>query len=520
MINVVEKIADSFIPLEKAQSEYFELPIRAGVVDLKNVCLFFLGDLLKLIYQSPSSLVNYPLQKKAFDLAQINTFLPFYRIYHMQSVLLITKAERKYLFYPVHANHNSFHDHSKEKNLPQKLLCLSSAVYELHIKGWVFTITVDYKGKSERQRNNYIPSLGRLVVFPRFYMPENIKAASSNIIEHMSSKNTLEKIIKYKPSNTCPCIVSGKNYDECCQILFIDDKDLDRPEYFGFHFIDLIENIKQYFELKKDAITYDKSINDTIRRKELSLQEIFKLLPKKVPLIIQQEKIPYWHKKMIVSIIEELNASGYLNTVTYIPDRRNIIVRAAFSIEEQIQQGIDLWARNHTEGYLDNVENVMKKLLNSYSNYEVQKAFKSYLFLEQDEIEMILESIILYRQGKYRAACFILIPQIERIIRELSIDLTGYKLALTKNSSSFPYQREYLTLKDLIEQLFSIQVTQEDNRPLVMEYLKRVLTEGGQQFNLRNELSHGFERVPFGRREYLVSLYLIVLILYGFGTES
>jgi len=519
MVNVVEKLASAFIPLQESNSEYFNLPIRAGVVDLKNVCLFFLKDLLKLIYTSKSSMENYIVQKRAFELIQIDSFVPFYYAYNNQSKFLITKAERKYLFYSSQANHNVTNLEHRENNFSQRLILISSNEYELHIKSWVFTISLDTQGKSDRQRNNYIPSLGRLVVFPRFYEPEK-QPANSRIVEQKNSKRSLVKIIKYKEEDICPCLCSQKKFSECCQSLFINDADPDRIEYFGFHFIDLIENIKQYFELKKNAITYDISIHDAIKRKEASLKEIFKMLPKKVPLVVQKEKIPYWQKKLIVSTIEELNAFGYINIVTYISDRRNIIVRAAFSIEEQIEQGMNLWARNYTEGYLDNVEIVMRNVLRSYSDYEIQKTFHEYLFLESDEIEMILESILLYKQGKYRAACFIIIPQIERIVRELSVNLVGHTLALTQAPTNYPYQREYFALKDLIEQLFSIKVTENDNRPLVMAYLKRVLTEGGQQFNLRNELSHGFQRTPFGKREYLVSLYMIVLILYGFGTES
>ena len=163
-------------------------------------------------------------------------------------------------------------------------------------------------------------------------------------------------------------------------------------------------------------------------------------------------------------------------------DRNNLPIQRSTTLEESKEIALIQNETFKIGGFAQFIPSIFKTLLDKHgmpTNEELNDCFSSTLINEELSI-IISEATLKYLNGRYKASCFLLIPVIETIIREM---VKGLGLAIYKGPNGIRPGGVY-TLGHLFSQLEG-RLNESWRR-----YIKNILIEP-LSLNLRNEICHG-----------------------------
>lgn len=399
---------------------------------------------------------------------------------------------------------------------------------------WVFILELNV-GLHLNKNLDYDNSL--LYFKPHFYSIDR----NLNTHELKNTSEITKKVLHYieNKDRPCPCLTSNSSFEDCCYSLFLPVGS-STPTIFGFTY-------KNFTKAFKDNIKVEGKILEPMPTEEIILKikereplgETFRYMAQnmRVPITSfsendftnEEEKIEYSNVKLeekIEEIKHKIAGSLSLDSMTVwcVLDQRNVIVVSAMT-EKEINTLIEsMLAKHLLEEYLSEIDKILSVLLKK----ENEDSILSWLsgledYIKPRLIKLVKSSYGLYQNGQEEEALYILIPQIEAVLRDASIGLVDSKIMVTEAlpPSRKSHSRSYLTLSPLIDSFIGLELPEMSmesrfGRKAVKTIFKQILTKNGLFLNIRNELSHGFEGRGFNTSDYRTVFYLFILLSIGF----
>jgi hypothetical protein len=476
----------------------------------------FLIHVVRLATTNSEEFIYEELERK------VNVLIKYKISYEKQQLLTITKIERNYLFDEGLLPTSAF------GKLPHNLKHSVNEVFTLDINYLTISFIIDKRNLNFTQKETYVPELQRITLFPKFLMVMN-ENGNNIYVENNNSRNNATAALQYPLKELCPCLSSNQNYQDCCFSLFVNTSaNKENPVYWGFHDIDTLEalephlavdiqNTLLYKRIQKAVLTAKQDIGNT----SISSTTIMKSIVENIPfpgVVHDKKQEPELIQKYLDSIYNAAD-TNFKNIVSIIKDSQGITVKAAFSEEAMRNQVRNLIDKQYYNYFIEEINNLMDYFIESNSRLRVsslKEIILSWSILSLDIRIAIIDSLDLMLNDKAQSACYVLYPQLERMLRELNTKIFEPSLSLTKAVYDKPHQRTYLTLGALITEHLTATTTDDTNRRLLIKLFAALFTTNGQFYNLRNELLHGFEGKIYEKQEYYIGLYMIIAITTRF----
>jgi hypothetical protein len=492
----------------------------------KNVYI----DILKFIEEEYD---KNPLYKEDAELTR--TVLKIHSMFEMGRDkreiynFAIIKAERKYCFDLNTVN--KFKENRVASLLDKSLKVIDRKTIEVNYNLWKFTLLIDgsvFDEKTEKlvvAKSQYDPGTNLLYFEPLFVPPYPS-------VDPLSAKEKTKKIFKYKKSNPCPCLNSSQTYEECCYTLFFDPKFKRNPHVFGFIYLDFQKEINKVLSEKSEVGGYDlKDITTFISNNKENLTSMFQKLANEKLLIpslgfakgkvvdgigVMDEEVKDTFSDMADDLIKDYPQDNIIWTIR---DSHNIIMKSASSKEELeilIQEKVSLLL---LEEFLKVVDATFEFILdnNNIPDADLYREIDSWaaVFGTKNTVA-IKTSISLYKKKQFDAAIHLVVPYIESILRHIAIVHTSADVDITYPVTE-THSRKYTYLGDLINGVVGYESSEMDDnakigRRIATTYFHQLLTRNGGFYNIRNELSHKFENIEFGKFEFRLSFHLLVIL--------
>jgi hypothetical protein len=504
-MNYLLTLAQKDLKTKLTEEEYFLADFPNGIGVIKNVKLSLFEDFLQQIVS-----IKSPVCKELQTIAEsmLNPNIPI--IYDNQKYIRFTLVEK--LFWVDLAQK------PPALNFEPLLKSLDAKTFNITTGPLSITFTIDENKELNSLREIvYRPYNKTLFSVPKFMF---FNSQKQDWDEAKIEFNHFYKIINNKSIyiDTCICGLKG-SFAECCKELFFNPT---KNVFYGFTEIEIINFLDEH----REGLEYPflESINKVIFMRKNAKVELETMIEEKKDLslilnklalypIIDYDEIQYPVDNILISNIEnEINT--YTKSISLfiwaIKDSDGTCLKVSTNYRQKIAQLHDWLVAEHTRVYYQDIILFLDLIFKNYSLEEIIEPINMWTVINSKRQLLVKQSLTLFAQGFQEEASYVIFPQIEPILRDIS---KAMQIPVVQRDKYKLGNFNYLMLSQLITNVFS----KRKDHLAIRELFKLTLTDyGNRGLNLRNEIAHSFSNKEFSKNEFYIGFFLILVASQGF----